>query len=48
MFTDNQSIQSTNKKRNREENELEDVSFAEKHPKLDLNNSAIQSENVLN
>jgi hypothetical protein len=47
MYSDNQSVQSTNKKRTREENEIEETSLAEKHPKLDLNSSGLTSEKVL-
>jgi hypothetical protein len=47
MYTDNQSIQSSTKKRIRDENELEDCSQAEKHPKLDIKNSILSSENVI-
>jgi len=48
MHSDNQSTTSTIKKRTREENELlEDIPPAEKHAKLELNNSIASCENVI-
>ena len=48
MHSENQSTTSTIKKRTREENELlEDIPPAEKHPKLELNNSSTSYENVI-
>jgi hypothetical protein len=49
MHSDNQSTTSTIKKRTRDENELlEDIPPAEKHPKLELNNTCTSNENVIN
>jgi len=47
MHSENQSIQSTSKKRTREDNEIEDVSQVDKKPKLDFNGGTSTSEKVI-